>query len=300
MAKNHRKWQKIRELLIKYFFGLNGITAVIVLLGIFVFLSLTGLEVFQELSLGDFFGAKEWNPTSYNEPKWGLLSMLAGTAYIVLGAMAVAVPIGLATALYLSEIASKRVREILKPMIEMISAVPSVVLGLFGLVFLAPIITKVFHISSGLNALTASILVAIMALPTIISISEDIIREVPQHYKEASLALGATKWETIKKVVVPISSSGIFAAVMLGLGRVIGETMLVLMVAGNARAFPMSFLDPIRPLTANIAIEIKEVVTGGVHYQALFFIGLLLFVMTFIVNLLSDIVINKQIKKLKP
>lgn len=295
-----RTIQKIREGAIKYFFGINGVTAVIILIGIFVFLSLTGLAVFDELTLNDFFGQTEWNPTAYGEPKWGLLAMLAGTGYLVLGAMIIAIPIGIATAIYLAEIASPRVREILKPAIEMIAAVPSVVLGLFGLIFLSPIITTLFDTNSGLNALSASILVAIMALPTIISISEDIISEVPKEYKEASFALGATQWETIKKVVVPVASSGIFASVMLGLGRVIGETMLVLMVAGNARAFPMSFLDPIRPLTANIAIEIKEVVTGGTHYQALFAIGLLLFLMTFVINFISDMIIHRQIKKLSP
>lgn len=298
MEKKYR-WQKFREKLIEYFLSLNGLMAVIILIGIFVFLSVIGLAAFKEISLSDFLGT-EWDPTSYAGPKWGILSMLMGTAYIVVGAMAIAVPIGIATSIYISEIASKKVREILKPIIEMISAVPSVVLGLFGLIFLAPLITELFNISSGLNALSASILIAIMALPTIISISEDIIREVPKSYQEASLALGATKWETIKKVVLPAASSGIFASVMLALGRVIGETMLVLMVAGNAKAFPGSFLDPVRPLTANIAIEIKEVVAGSLHYEALFATGLLLFLLTFVINLFSDIIIQKQLAKLRP
>jgi len=295
-----REWPKIKENLIKYFFGINGIISVIVLVGIFIFLAVTGLQAFEKITLSQFFLEKEWNPTSYHDPKWGVLAMLAGTAYIAAGSLIIAVPVGVATALYLAEIASPAMREILKPAIEMIAAIPSVVLGLFGLIFLAPVISALFRVSSGLNALSASILVAIMALPTIISISEDIIREVPREYKEAALAMGATRWETMKKVILPVSASGIFASIMLGMGRAIGETMLVLMVAGNARAFPNSFLDPIRPLTANIAIEIKEVVTGDLHYQALFATGLLLFLITFVINLASDVIIHKQLKKLKP
>ncbi len=294
-----RKWRQVKETLIKYFFGINGIISILVLLGIFLFLAKTGLQSFEKISFSQFFLEKEWNPTSYSNPQWGILAMLIGTIYIALGSLVIAIPIGIATALYLSEIASPIMRELLKPAIEMIAAVPSVVLGLFGLIFLVPLISTFFKISSGLNALSASILVAIMVLPTIISISEDIIREVPQEYKEASLALGATQWETIQKVILPVSASGIFASIMLGLGRAIGETMLVLIIAGNAQAFPKSFLDPVRPITANIAIEIKEVVTGDLHYQALFATGLLLFMITFAINLVSDIIIHKQLKKLK-
>ncbi len=293
-------WQKTRENLIKIFFEFSGIISIAVLAGIFIFLAFTGMQAFKEISFAQFFLEKEWNPTSYGNPQWGILAMLAGTAYISLGALIIAVPVGIATAIYLAEIASPFMRETLKPIIEMIAAIPSVVLGLFGLIFLAPIVSALFNINSGLNALSTSILVAIMTLPTIVSISEDIIREVPREYKEAAFAMGATRWEVIKKVVIPVSSSGIFASVMLGLGRAIGETMLVLMVAGNARAFPGSFLDPVRPLTANIAIEIKEVVSGDLHYQALFATGLILFAITFVINLASDIIIHKQLKKLKP
>ena len=213
--------------------------------------------------------------------------------------MIFAIPLGVVSAIYLSEIVSPKTREIVKPTIEMIASIPSVVLGLIGIIFLSPIIADIFGLSSGLNALTSSLIVGIMVLPTIISVSEDVITSLPKEFREASLALGATKYQTIKMVLIPAALSGIVASIMLGLGRAVGETMAVLMVAGNAIAMPTSFFDPVRPMTANIAIEIKEVVRGSLHYEALFAIGLVLFVMTFAVNLISDIIINKQTKKHK-
>ena len=181
----------------------------------------------------------------------------------------------------------------------MIAGIPSVVLVLIGILFLSPLIAKIFGLSSGLNAFTSSIIVGVMVLPTIISISEDVLTSLPNEFREASLALGATKWQMIRMTLLPAALSGIVAAIMLGLGRAVGETMAVLMVAGNSRAMPFSFFDPIRPMTANIAIEIKEVVKGSLHYEALFAIGLVLFVMTFVVNFISDIIIEKQVRKYK-
>ena len=280
--------------LIAWFFAVNGISTVILLLGIFVFLAVIGLQAFSSISLFEFFFSTDWNPTSYVEPSWGILSLVIGTLYIAVFSLLIAVPLGVACAVYLARIASPTVREVLKPAIEMIAALPSVVLGLLGLLILAPMIADVFGLNSGLNALTASILVAIMALPTIISISEDAITSVPRSYSDASLALGANNWQTIRHVVVPAAMSGIVAAVMLGLGRVVGETMVVLMVAGNARALPTGFFDPVRPMTATIAIEIKEVVVGDVHYQALYAVGLVLFIMTFAVNFAADIYLHRQ------
>lgn len=263
-------------------------------LGIFLFLSSIGLQAFTHISLFEFFFTTDWNPTSYVQPTWGILSLVAGTLYIAVFSLIIAVPLGVACAIYLAQIASPRVRELLKPAIEMIAALPSVVLGLLGLLVLAPAVAGVFGLSSGLNAFTASILVAIMALPTIISISEDALTSVPIGYTEASLALGASSWQTIQNVVVPSAMSGIIAAVMLGLGRVVGETMVVLMIAGNARAFPSGLFDPVRPMTATIAIEIKEVVVGDLHYQALYAVGLVLFLMTFAVNFAADIYLHRQ------
>jgi len=288
-----------KERLIERGFFFVSLTALLVLVGIFLFLFFTGLSFFFQVPIIDFFLGTDWNPTSYYEPSWGVLSLVVGTLYVTIGSLIFAVPLGIASAIYLSEVASPRVREIVKPSIEMIAGVPSVVLGLIGLLFLAPAIAKIFGLSSGLNALTSSIVVGVMVLPTIISVSEDVLSSLPSEFREASLALGATRYQTIKMILLPAAMSGIVAAVMLGLGRAVGETMAVLMVAGNSRAMPGSFFEAVRPMTANIAIEIKEVVRGSLHYEALFAIGLILFVMTFVVNLVSDLIINRQTKKYK-
>lgn len=269
-------------------------STVILLICIFLFLLIFGIQTFSEIKIGDFLLGQLWNPSSYNEPSWGILSLVSGTLIISFLSLLFSLPVGILVAIYLSEIAPVRIREIFKPLIEMIASIPSVVLGLLGLIFLSPIIAKVFNLSNGLNALSASILVAIVALPTIISICEDALSEIPHQYKDASLALGATKWTTIRKIVVPAAKSGIIAGGMLGLGRIIGETMIVLMVAGNSLAFPKSFLDPVRPITANIAIEIKEVVTGSLHWHSLFALGLVLFAITFLINLMVDLFISQK------
>ena len=203
------------------------------------------------------------------------------------------VPLGLGIAIYLSEIASRRVREIIKPMIEMIAGIPSIVLGLAGLLFLAPTMARLTGQTSGLHSLTASLLVALCALPTVASICEDALSNVPERYREASFALGASQWTTISRIVIPAARSGIAAAIMLGLGRIIGETMIVLMVAGNSLAMPRSLLDPSRPMTSAIAIEIKETIVGSTHWHALFAIGLVLFLITFAVNFIADLFIHR-------
>ena len=269
---------------------------VVFLAGIFIFLAISGIGLFAHVSFFDFFFGSHWNPTAYDSPSWGTLALLLGTFLISLIALCVSVPLGLCCAVYLSEIAGQRTREILKPLVEMIASIPSVVLGLLGLLFLAPVIAKIFNISNGLNALTASLLVAIAALPTIASICEDALSGVSKRYRDASLALGATRWTTIKKIVFPVAKSGLLAGIILGFGRIIGETMIVIMVAGNSVALPRSILDPVRPMTANIAIEIKEVVIGSVHWEALFMIGLSLFFYTFLLNFAADLFIRKRLK----
>ncbi len=284
----------IKNRLVKYFLGLNAFSIIIILLAIFVFIGFTGIQFFTNVSPAEFFFELEWNPLAYGDPSWGVINLLLGTLFIALGALGFAIPLGIATAVYLSKIASERTREILKPVFEMIAAIPSVVLGLFGLFVLASFFSGILGLSNGLNALTASILVGFMALPTIISISEDALSGVPKKYEQASLALGATKWETIQNVSVPAANSGIIASLMLGFGRVIGETMVVLMVAGNIRGLPTTLLDPVRPMTANIAMEAQEVVQGSPHYQGLFAIGLFLFLITFGVNTIADWVIHKE------
>ncbi|KXB03902.1 phosphate ABC transporter permease [candidate division MSBL1 archaeon SCGC-AAA261F19] len=285
-----RDW---KEKLTEVFLGLNAVAVVLILIVIFIFIGFTGLKFFFKVNPAEFFLKTTWDPTGLVEQSWGVLGLLTGTLFIAIGSLGFAIPLGIASAIYLAKIASDRIREILKPFIEMIAAIPSVVLGLFGLLVLAPIIADLSGIPSGLNALTASILVGFMALPTIISISEDALSSVPKSYEEASYALGATRWETIRKVTVPAAKSGIIASLMLGFGRVIGETMVVLMVAGNAIAMPKSFLDPVRPMTANIAMEATEVVQGGIHYQALFAIATFLFIMTFGVNTIADWIIHR-------
>ncbi len=290
-------YKNTKEKLIELFFSTTGILTLLILIGIFVFLFVTGIHTFAKITPTDFFLGEQWNPDAYGTPKWGILSLIIGTLMIAFGSLVMSIPLGLAGAVYLSEIAGSRTRELLKPAIEMIAGIPSVVLGLIGILFLSPLIANVFGLSHGLNAFTSSVIVGVMVLPTIISISEDVLTSLPNEFREASLALGATKWQMIRMTLLPAALSGIVAAVMLGLGRAIGETMVVLMVAGNSIAMPTSFFSPVRPMTANIAIEIKEVVTGSLHYDALFAIGLVLFVMTFIVNFISDIIVEKHVRK---
>jgi phosphate transport system permease protein len=282
-----------KESAIKAFFFTNGVLAIIVLIGIFVILLYTAIPAFREISLAEFFTKKIWDPTSPEKAEYGLLSMIVSTLMCTAGALIIAIPIGLGVAAYLSDVAHWRVREIVKPVVEILAGIPSVVVGFLGIILFGPAIAKIFHTGNGLNALNGSFLLAIMALPTIISISEDSLNAVPSAHAEASLALGASKWQTLVRVRMPAALSGIIAAIMLGMGRAIGETMTVLMATGNARSFPHGFLDSVRTMTANIAIELGEVPYYTTHYYALFAIGLVLFIMTFIVNLIADVILNK-------
>ena len=203
-------------------------------------------------------------------------------------------PLGIGVAIYIAEVAPVWLREILKSAIELLAAIPSIVLGFIGIITLAPILKSIFNLPSGLTALAGSIMLAFMAMPTIVSIIEDAIVSVPKSYTEGSLALGATRWQTIYRVILPAASSGILAAVMLGIGRVIGETMAVLMVTGNAAILPTSILQPVRTMTATIAAEMGEAVTGSGHYYALFAIGIILFIISFIINLIADRFLHKK------
>ena len=276
------------------FFFLNGLLVVIVLLGIFTLLVYTAIPAFKEISLTEFFFSANWNPTSYVKPSFGLVSMLVSTLMVTAGALVIAIPLGIGTAAYLTDVASSRVREIAKPIIEILAGIPSVVIGFLGIVLTGPIIARLFGRPNGLNAINGSVLLAVMALPTIISLSEDALRSVPKSYTEASLALGATRWQTLIKVKIPAALSGIIAACMLGMGRAIGETMTVLMATGCAPAMPKSFLDPVRTMTSTIAIELGEVPYNTTNYYALFGVGLVLFIITFIINMLSDIFLHKH------
>ena len=264
------------------------------LIGIFIFLVQSGGGAFGRIGLAEFFLGMKWNPNAIAQASWGILPLALSTVMVAFGALVCAIPFGVALAIYLSFLASRATREVLKPVIEMIAGIPSVVLGLVGLVYLAPLVSSSFGISNGLNALTASILVGITVVPTIASLCEDALSAAPSSLMEASLALGATRWTTIRRVMMPFAASGMLAAIMLGLGRAIGETMVVLMVAGNSLKMPTGFLDPVRPMTATIAIEIREVVVGDLHWQALFAVGLTLFIVTFALNTLTDILLHSR------
>lgn len=289
-------WLKLKEKLIEKFFFVNGMFAVIVLLGIFSLLFIEGLPALSNLGPKEIFLSGKWDPTSFERESYGILAMLVSTLMITIGALIIAVPVGIMTAAYIADVANPKVREVVKPVIEILAGIPSVVVGFIGIIVVGPLLAKLFGTSNGLNAVNGSILLAVMSLPTIISISEDAIISVPQEFKNASLALGATRWQTLIRVTVPAAMSGIIASVMLGMGRAIGETMTVLMATGNAPAMPGSFLDSVRTMTATIAIELGETVQGSIHYKSLFVIGFVLFIMTFLVNLVSDVVLEKYQK----
>ena len=248
----------------------------------------------DKISVKDFFAGTKWYPTATPAPIFGLLPLLLGTLLVSLGAILLSLPFGLSVAIYLAEIADKRTRDLLKPVIELLAGIPSVVYGFFGLVVIVPLIQRWFDLPVGETALAGSVVLAIMALPTIITVAEDSMRTTPTAMKEASLALGATRWQTIYKVIIPYSISGITSAVVLGVGRAIGETMAVLMVTGNAAVIPTSFFEPVRTIPATIAAELGEAPTGGAHYEALFLLGAVLFLITLILSFTVEYISSKR------
>ena len=251
----------------------------------------------NNIFLTEFFLGKEWMPTSTPSPQFGVLPLILGTLWVSIIAILIALPLGLGVAIYMSELASEGMRKILKPTIELLAGIPSVVYGFFGLVVIVPMLQKALNLPVGETVLAGSIILAIMALPTIITIAEDAMRTTPTTMREASLALGATNWQTIYRVIVPYASSGIMAAFVLGIGRAIGETMAVLMVTGNAAVIPHSLFEPVRTIPATIAAELGEAPTGGVHYQALFMLGCILFVITMIISVSAEAISKKQHNK---
>lgn len=275
-------------------FFISTLTVLILFL-ICIFLFRDSLLLFKETSLLDFLTGKFWYPTSVNK-QFGLLPLLLGSLLVTAGSILFSVPLGIASAIYISELAHPKVADFLKPFIEILAGIPSVVFGFFGLVVLVPFMQKTLNLPTGQTALTGSIMLGIMALPTIITISEDAISSVPSTLRQGSLALGATQWQTIYKVIIPASLSGISAAVMLGIGRAIGETMTLMMVTGNAAiipSFPGGFFDPVRTMTATIALEMGEVPQGSAHFHALFAVGSVLFIITFLINLIADSIKKK-------
>jgi phosphate transport system permease protein len=284
--------RQTKEIIIKYIFFIFALVSIIVL-GLIVFsLFREGLPIFGKVSVSKFLLGTEWYPTS-DPPLFGIFPLIVGSLIVTLFATLVAVPLGVLTAIYISEVAPKAVKEVLKSVIELLAGLPSVVLGFFGMVVVAPWLQNTFDLPTGLNIINASMILAIMAIPTISSISEDALYAVPREFKEASYALGATKFETIIKIIVPAALSGISTAVMLGMARAIGETMVVLMVAGGAAAIPESIFDSVRPMPASIAAEMGEAPFRSAHYQALFAIGIVLFFLTLLFNLIADYVSHK-------
>ncbi len=285
--------RKFREFIIEKLILICGLASIFFVVLIFLFLLKEGLSVFRSVSPLKFILGKSWYPIS--EPaQLGILPLILGSLLVTLGAAVISIPIGVACAVYIAEIAPLKIKEVLKSGIELLAAIPSVVLGFIGMVTLVPWVKSVFHLPTGLTALSGSIMLAFMAMPTIVSIAEDALYSVPKSYKEGALALGATHWQAIYRVILPAASSGILAAVMLGIGRVIGETMAVMMITGNAAVIPQSILVPIRTLTATIAAEMGEAVVGSEHYFALFAVGIVLFVMSFAINVTADLFLHKK------
>ena len=288
--------RKYFEFVIEALIFISGIASIIFVLLIFIFLLKEGLMLFRSFGVFDFLFGKHWYPIS-EPPRLGILPLILGSLWVTFGATVISVPLGVACAIYIGEIAPGWLKESLKAGVELLAAIPSIVLGFIGLVTLVPLVKKIFHLPTGLTAISGSIMLAFMAMPTIVSIMEDALNAVPRGYREGSIAMGATKWQTIRRIVLPSASSGIVAAVMLGIGRVIGETMAVMMITGNAAVIPKSFFEPARTMTATIAAEMGETVQGSEHYFSLFAIGIVLFTITFFINLLADLSLHgKQVR----
>jgi phosphate transport system permease protein len=285
--------RRFKEYVIEKIILICGVASILFVILIFLFLLKEGLAVFKTVTPFKFIFGRSWYPIS-EPPQLGILPLILGSLLVTLGAAIISIPIGVACAVYIAEIAPLKIKEVLKAGIELLAAIPSVVLGFIGMVTLVPWMKHLFNIPTGLTALSGSIMLAFMAMPTIVSIAEDALYSVPKSYKEGALALGATHWQTIYKVLLPAAASGILAAVMLGIGIVIGETMAVMMITGNAAVIPHSILQPVRTLTATIAAEMGEAVVGSEHYFALFAIGIVLFIISFAINVTADLFLHKR------
>jgi phosphate transport system permease protein len=290
LTSSRRPWAEFGIEALIQVVGFSSIGFVVL---IFLFLIREGVPVFFEVPLGNLFGTR-WYPTF---DLFGTLPLLLGSVLVTVIAMVIALPLGVATAIFVREVAPGWAREVLKPMIEVLAGIPSVVLGFFGMTLIAPVVRETLGVPTGLTAFTGALILAYMALPTIISVAEDALDAVPKSYRDAGLAMGATQWQTIWRVVVPAARSGIVTAMMLGMGRAIGETMAVMLVTGNAARLPLSLdslFRPVRTMTATVAAEMGEVAQGSTHYHALFGIGIILFLLTFVINLAAASTIFKK------
>ncbi len=279
----------MKEKLYKWLFTVLAFSSLFFLVGIVIVLFKEGLPIFKQVSLARFISGRAWYPT-YSTPEFGILPLILASVWVTCGAVMVCVPLGVGSALYLHELASHRQRLILKPLIEILASIPSVVYGFFGMVILTPFLQDLLHLPTGLCALNASIVLGVMATPTVCSLADDALSYVPKTFREASFAVGANRWQTLTRVVIPAAGSGISTAIILGMSRAIGETMTVLMVAGGAAVIPRTLLEPVRPMTAAIAAEMGEAPMGGAHYHALFAIALILFITTFMFNIVAELI----------
>lgn len=272
---------------------IGGISAIVFIIGIFVFVTKEGFGfLVGAFDFAEFFGSPRWKPTSEYNTTYGILALVAGTASVTGLAMLVAIPFSLGAAIFIAEFATGKTREILKVLVELLAAIPSVVWGFIGLTIMNPLIIELFDVPVGLNVLNAGVILGLMAAPIMTSISEDALKAVPDRYREAAEAMGASRWQVIFRVVLPAAKNGLLGAVLLGVGRGFGETMAVLMASGHAINLPDSIFDSVRALTATIAAELGETAVGSDHYQALFTIGIFLFVITFLINLTADLIVR--------
>jgi len=299
-----RPLRQIGERLIEAMIRMSGLASIVLVVLIFAFVLKEGLPLFREYPLSRFLTERGWQPTLAPPvgPWFGLLPNLWGSFIVTLGAAVLGIPLGVAAAICLAEVAPRRLRDILKPVIELIATIPSVALGFVGAAAINPLVKTLFELDTGKSALAGSIMLAFMAIPTITTISDDALTAVPKDYRDASLALGATRWQGVSRVVVPAAFPGIVAATMLGVGRAIGETMVVIMVTGNAGVLPekgiwYAFTHSVRTITGTIGAEALEVAHGDLHYRALFMLGVVLFLITMVLNIVADLALRRGPRK---
>lgn len=290
---DHRNTAWYIDKLVQVLVFIGGISAIIFIIGIFVFITKEGAGfLFGDLDIVEFFTSPRWRPTSEHNPTYGILALIAGTASVTGLAMIVAIPFSLGAAIYIAEFASGKTREFLKVLVELLAAIPSVVWGFIGLSIMNPLIIDLFDVPVGLNVLNAGVILGLMAAPIMTSIAEDALNAVPDRYREAAEAMGATRWQVTVRAVLPAAKNGLLGAVLLGVGRGFGETMAVLMATGHSINIPGSVFDSVRALTATIAAELGETAVGSDHYMSLFTIGIFLFIITFIINLTADLIVR--------
>jgi phosphate transport system permease protein len=292
-VQHRRGWEIAVEKVIEALIRTCGVSAIVFVFGIFFFVFREGAGfLFSKFNPLEFFGSIEWYPSSESHVRYGVLALIAGTASVTALAMALAVPFGVGAAIFISEFCRPRAKETLKVVIELLAAIPSVVWGFIALSVMNPLIMRIFHVPIGLNVLNGGVILALMSVPIIVSIGEDALKAVPDSYREAALALGVTRWQMVYRVLLPAAKNGLLAAALLGVGRAVGETMAVLMATGHSVKIPTSVMDSVRTLTATIASELGEAPVHSDHYQVLFIIGILLFTITFVVNLTADLVVR--------